>query len=103
MNVSGKTVSTIPEAPQWNEELASDSEADIKADRAPDKDAGELQEETLKVLEMKEQVGREMEEEANLAPKVSTEELLREYEDDLSRGGPWKQSTISLLTDELIN
>ena len=38
---------TIPEAPGWNEKIASNSEATVKADRAPKKDFKELQKETI--------------------------------------------------------
>lgn len=38
---------TIPEAPGWNEKIASNSEAAVKADRAPKKDFKELQQETV--------------------------------------------------------
>eukprot|EP01089_Gocevia_fonbrunei_P019397 TRINITY_DN685_c0_g1_i1.p1 TRINITY_DN685_c0_g1~~TRINITY_DN685_c0_g1_i1.p1 ORF type:complete len:111 (-),score=26.64 TRINITY_DN685_c0_g1_i1:60-392(-) len=50
-NLSGKTVSSISESPGWNERLASYSEANIKADRSPDKNIDELVWETERILE----------------------------------------------------
>ena len=51
--IEGTNESTIPEFPVWNETLASASEASVKADRSPDKNFHELQEETIEVLEKK--------------------------------------------------
>ncbi|OZJ05917.1 hypothetical protein BZG36_01199 [Bifiguratus adelaidae] len=46
-NLSGKTVGNVKSAPKWNQFLASDSEAYIKADRDPDLDIRELQEQSV--------------------------------------------------------
>ena len=56
INLEGRTVSDIPDAPQWNDKLASNSEANVKADRTPDQDMSELQELTIKTIEMREEV-----------------------------------------------
>ena len=49
---AGQTKSTIPdEAPGWEEALASDSEAVVKAERAPPKDFKAMQEQTVHCLE----------------------------------------------------
>jgi hypothetical protein len=53
---TGRTVSDIPDAPLWNDRLASNSEANVKADRTPDQDVAELQEMTIKTIEMREEV-----------------------------------------------
>mmetsp|Transcript_27843 Transcript_27843/g.39231 ORF Transcript_27843/g.39231 Transcript_27843/m.39231 type:complete len:108 (+) Transcript_27843:154-477(+) len=45
---------TIPEAPGWNEKIASNSEANVKADRAPTKNVKELQKETIDRVQKKE-------------------------------------------------
>ena len=56
INLEGRTVSDIPDAPLWNDRLASNSEANVKADRTPDQDVAELQEMTIKTIEMREEV-----------------------------------------------
>ena len=52
-NLEGKTISTIPNAPGWNEELASDSELRVKADRCPVESVEELQHFTVEAVQKK--------------------------------------------------
>lgn len=48
----GKTKSHFPEdAPGWEENLASDSEAVVKAERSKDKTIKEMQDQTLECLQ----------------------------------------------------
>jgi hypothetical protein len=54
----GEAESTIAEFPGWNEVLASDSEADVKADRYPKKDFKELQKETIEIIQKKAKKGQ---------------------------------------------
>eukprot|EP00884_Botryococcus_braunii_P004273 jgi/Botrbrau1/13847/Bobra.0056s0084.1 len=49
-NLKGETKSTIPHAPGWNEKLASDSEAAVKAEQEPQLSIQELQFQTIKDL-----------------------------------------------------
>eukprot|EP01114_Cavostelium_apophysatum_P004376 TRINITY_DN1459_c0_g1_i1.p2 TRINITY_DN1459_c0_g1~~TRINITY_DN1459_c0_g1_i1.p2 ORF type:complete len:114 (+),score=17.67 TRINITY_DN1459_c0_g1_i1:43-384(+) len=52
-NLNGKVISTVPEFPRWNEDLASESEIVVKADRSKDKPISQLQEESLNILQKK--------------------------------------------------
>jgi hypothetical protein len=45
--------SSIPNAPGWNEELASDSELGVKADRTPEMGMKELQNRTIDAVHKK--------------------------------------------------
>ena len=47
---AGKTVSCIEDAPGWEEFLASDSEAVVKAERSKNKSMKEMQEDTVHYL-----------------------------------------------------
>jgi hypothetical protein len=49
--LKGRTISVIPEFPEWNEKLASNSEANVKADRAPAKPIEELKRQTVELLQ----------------------------------------------------
>ncbi len=50
INLIGKTVTTILNAPQWNYRLASNSEAYVKADREPDISIEELVQESVEKI-----------------------------------------------------
>ena len=54
---TGEIESTIREFPGWNETLACDSEAAVKADRVPKKDFRILQQETIEIIQKKELKG----------------------------------------------
>jgi len=48
--LEGKTVTTIENAPLWNYRLASNSEANVKADKEPNKTLDELICESLQII-----------------------------------------------------
>jgi len=55
-SLQGKTISTIPEFEGWDENLATSSEAIVKAERSQAEDITILKKETLEILEKEEQV-----------------------------------------------
>eukprot|EP01027_Heterolobosea_sp_BB2_P026012 GEZU01039969.1.p1 GENE.GEZU01039969.1~~GEZU01039969.1.p1 ORF type:complete len:204 (+),score=29.39 GEZU01039969.1:190-801(+) len=69
-----KIISTIPEFPGWDENLASNSEADVKADLAPDKSIEELQKESIETLKKM----KEEDQEPDLSPVGGFNEDRRE-------------------------
>jgi len=77
MNLEGKTVSSIPDAPLWNQELASDSEAIVKAERAPPEPMEQLQKETVDIIEEQEKVKEEIETELVVEDLERATEALR--------------------------
>jgi hypothetical protein len=54
----GENVSTIREFPVWNEVLACDSEAALKADRSPSKTFTIMQQETIDIIRIKQIKGQ---------------------------------------------
>ncbi|WIA38376.1 hypothetical protein OEZ86_001706 [Tetradesmus obliquus] len=50
-NLQGKTPEVVPGEPGWNPNLASDSEAAVRAERAPSMDMAELQEHSVKIIQ----------------------------------------------------
>ena len=59
-------MSDIPDAPQWNDRLASYSEAIVKAERCPTQDVSQMQEFSIKTIDEREEVektGEEMKDE----------------------------------------
>lgn len=68
LTLEGRVVSDIPEAPNWNDRLASDSEAIVKAERCQVKDINELQEITIKTIERREKEERVDDEEIMTPP-----------------------------------
>jgi hypothetical protein len=55
MNELGQSEDSIKDFPNWNEKLASDSEAIVKADRSEDESIDQMKQETI------ERVNKEME------------------------------------------
>jgi hypothetical protein len=47
----GKSQSPVKSAPGWNEKLASDSEAIVKAEREPDVSTEQMQQQTVQYLQ----------------------------------------------------
>ncbi|ELR14430.1 uncharacterized protein ACA1_381270 [Acanthamoeba castellanii str. Neff] len=62
-----KAVSDVPDAPGWNDRLASDSEANVKADRSELEDVHEMQEFTIKTIEQREEIEQEVEKEIEMS------------------------------------
>lgn len=58
-------MSDVPDAPGWNDRLASDSEAIVKADRSEVQDVHELQELTILTIEKREEIEQEVEKEVD--------------------------------------
>lgn len=60
-------MSDVPDAPGWNDRLASDSEANVKADRSELEDVHEMQEFTIKTIEQREEIEQEVEKEIEMS------------------------------------
>merc|ERR1711879_734070 len=88
INLEGKVVSDVPDAPGWNDRLASDSEAIVKADRSELEDMHELQELTIETIEKREQMEQEVEKEVETSDRANDAVKAFAQESKEFRAGP---------------